>query len=354
MTRFRALLLSVAIATTVCQAPISAQTATDLVEQGVRAYGELEFEAAAASLRRALRATPGSGIPGEDYARALIYLAATEYYRGEADSAEALFQQLVLFDTRRKPDPLVFEPGVTDIFEAVRRETKALTVVVPPRTAFRVGSGHIPVSLYASSFLGTVVEIFDEDSSLVRLVYDGPVSDSLVVTWDGLDSLGRRPDDGDYTLAVTSRRPGGVSLRSTRFPLDVSTVQQDTIPHPPAPADSLLLPERTSGGQGFETLFGGLFIGGAVMLLPSAIAPDADLAATRFLVGGAVSLGGLAGFVWRRPGEMITANVEANRELREDWRERLDNVVSENASRIANIRMVVEAGAPTVVELREQ
>jgi len=253
VTHIRALLLFVAIATATSPARLSAQTASDLVEQGIRAYDELEYEAAAASLRRALRTPPGGDFASEDYARALIYLAATQYYQGDPDSTEALYQQVVLFDTRQRPDPLVFEPGLTDIFEAVRRDVKAITVVVPDRTEIQSGAGQLPVTIYASSFIGTVVEVFDSDSSLVRLIYDGPVSDSLVVRWDGLDSLGVRQADGNYTLSATSRRPGGLSLRSTRFPLNLSTFERDTMPHPLPLADSLFLPERASADRGVKT-----------------------------------------------------------------------------------------------------
>ena len=354
MIRFRALLITVAIATATSPSTTSAQTASALVEQGIRAYAELEFEAAAASLRRALRATPGVEIDNEAYGRALIYLAATQYYRDDPDSTEALFEQLVLFDTRQRPDPLVFEPGVTDIFEAVRRETKALTVVVPDRTEIGVRSGNLPVTLHASSFIGTVVEIFDRDSALTRLVYDGPVSDSLAITWDGLDSLGTRPPDGNYTLAITSRRPGGAALRSTRIPLDLFTIQRDTLAHPPPPTDSLFLPERTGRSQAIETLLGGLLMGGAVMLFPSAMASDADLMGTRFVVGGAMSVAGIVGFVTNRSGRVVPENVAANTALREDWDERVTTTVSENADRIASIRLVIEAGPARVVELRRR
>jgi hypothetical protein len=349
---FRALLLSVAIATATSPVTTYAQTAAALVEQGIRAYDELEFEAAAASLRRALRAVPGVDIGGEAYARALIYLAATQYYRDDPDSTEALFEQLVLFDTRQRPDPLVFEPGVTDIFEAVRRDTKALTVVVPDRTAIGIGAGDLPVTLYASSFIGTVVEIFDQDSSLTRLVYDGPVSDSLVVTWDGLDSTGTRPPDGNYTLAITSRRPGGAALRSTRFPLNLFTTQRDTLAHPLPQADSLFLPERTGRGQTIETLLGGLLMGGAVMVLPGAMASESELMGTRIAVGGAMSIAGIVGFVTRRPGRVLPENVAANNAIREEWDERLRATVAENATRVASIRLVVEAGQPQIVQLR--
>ena len=354
MTSIRALLLMVAIATATSPATLTSQSASDLVEQGIRAYNELEYDAAAASLRRALRTAPGGNFANEDYARALIYLAATQFYQGAPDSTEALYQQLVLFDTRQKPDPLVFEPGLTDIFEAVRRAVKAITVVVPDRTEIQSGGGQLPIIIYASSFIGTVVEVFDADSSLVRLIYDGPVSDSLVVRWDGLDSAGVRPVDGNFMLAATSRRPGGVSLRSTRFPLSLLTIETDTLLHPLPLADSLFLPEQAGTGRGIGTLAGGILMGGAVFLLPSALASDADLAGARYAVGGAMSIAGIVGFVTRRPGRILIDNVAANQAMRNDWNERVDSVVEENANRVAGIRLVVEAGPPRIVELRRR
>ena len=354
MIRLRALLLLVATATATSPARTNAQTATDLVMQGIRAYDELEYEAAAASLRRALRTEPGSEFAREDYARALIYLAATVYYQGDPDSTDALFRQLVLFDTRQRPDPLVFEPGLTDIFEAVRREVKAITVLVPPRTVIQGRSAQLPVAIYASSFIGTVVEVFDEDSALVRLVYDGPVSDSLVVRWDGLDSTGVPLADGNYTLAATSRRPGGVALRSTRFPLSLMTIRRDTLAHPLPLADSLFLPERVGTGRGVETLLGGLLMGGAVLFLPNALASEAELAGARFVVGSAMSLAGIVGFATKRPGRLLVENVAANNALTESWNERVDSVIAENADRVAQTRLVIETGEPRIVDLRRR
>lgn len=354
MTRIRALLLVVAIATAASPATLLAQTASDLVEQGIRAYDELEYEAAAASLRRALRTTPGEDFSSNDYARALIYLAATQFYQNDPDSTEALFEQLVLFDTRQRPDPLLFEPGLTDIFEAVRRDVKAITVVVPERTEIQAGRGQLPITIHASSFIGTVVEVFDSDSSLIRLIYDGPVSDSLVVRWDGLDSLGVRPADGNYTLAATSRRPGGISLRSIRFPLNLLTIERDTLPHPPPLADSLFLLERAGTGRSIQTLFGGVLMGGAVMLLPSALASDAELAGARYVVGGAMSIAGIIGFITKRPGTIFLDNVAANQTLRDDWSDRLETVIEENTNRRAAIRLVIETSPPRIVELRRR
>ena len=351
MTLPRALLLAVAIATGANLHPAGAQTAADLVDQGVRAYGDLEFDAAAAFLRRALSAEAGESIEPNHQARALTYLAAAEFYRGNPDSTEVIFRRLVLFDTRQRPDELVFPPEITNIFDSVRRETKALTAVVPDQSEVNVGAGRFSFVLYASSFLGAVVEITRrEDGAQVRLLYDGPVNDSLTVFWDGLDSARTRPEDGSYVLTVTARRPGGGSLRSHQFPMELRATLRDTLPHPVQPADSLLLPERVTAGRSVEALLGGTLMGAAVMVLPAALSSEAELAGTRFVVGSAVTVAGLAGFVARRPGRALPENVAANEALLHQWRDSLGVVISENRQRIDDVRLSIEIGAPAVVE----
>jgi hypothetical protein len=88
------------------------------------------------------------------------------------------------------------------------------------------------------------------------------------------------------------------------------------------------------------------------MLLPGTLAPDAELASARYAVGGAISLAGIAGFLTKRPGRPLVDNMAANTALRDDWTRRVDAVVAENAARIAAIRIVVDAGAAEIVELR--
>ncbi len=353
MTLLRALLISVAIAAVFTTSEIAAQTPRDLLEQGVRAYGDLEYDAAAAFLQRALRATPGIDIQHEEFGRALIFLAATELYRGNPDLAEERFRQLVIFDTRIRPDELVFPPEVTNIFDAVRRGTKAVTPVVPTRSELEMGVDSFSIVLHASSFTGSVVEILDDAGVSVRLLYDGPVNDSLIVTWDGYDSNGRRPSDGEYELAVTARRPGGRSLRTTTFPVTLEAILRDTIPHPVPLADSLFLPEQAEPSRGYESLLGGVLMGGAIMVLPSVVASDAEISGTRFVVSGSVTLAGIIGFFQRRPGRIFTDNIDANNALRARWQASLDSVLSENVTRNADVRLVIETGPSTQVELEQ-
>jgi len=132
------------------------------------------------------------------------------------------------------------------------------------------------------------------------------------------------------------------------------TIERDTLPHPPPLADSLFLLERAGTGRSIQTLFGGVLMGGAVMLLPSALASDAELAGTRYVVGGAMSIAGIIGFITQRPGTIFLDNVSANQTLRDDWSDRLETVIEENTNRRATIRLVIETSPPRIVELRRR
>ncbi len=77
--------------------PLRAQHggASEVLSGAIRAYGDLEFDAAARMLRRVL--TPPLAIELDDSGRAhaLTYLGAAEHYRGRQDSAIAVFRRLV-------------------------------------------------------------------------------------------------------------------------------------------------------------------------------------------------------------------------------------------------------------------
>jgi hypothetical protein len=67
-----------------------------------------------------------------------------------------------------------------------------------------------------------------------------------------------------------------------------------------------------------------------------------------------MSIAGIVGFFTRRPGQIFVDNVAANQAMRVDWSERINAVIEENANRVDAIRLVVEAGPPRIVELRER
>jgi len=134
--RLRFVVLALLLAT-----PLRAQTgsASDVMARAERAYRALEFDVAASLLRRVLAPPLAAQLADSARARALIYLGAAEHYRGQPDSAVAVFRRLVELAPDAQPDTLVFPPEVTELHHAVRRSMTVVAVrprpdTVPART----------------------------------------------------------------------------------------------------------------------------------------------------------------------------------------------------------------------------
>jgi len=335
--------------------PVHGQTAASLLEDGIRAYQELEFEAAAGFLRRAL--DPALGRQLSDPAasrvltiRALTYLAAAEMLGGNTDSARATFERLVRFDTRYRPDQLIFPPQVTNEYDAVRRASKVITFDAPRHKTLRVGQDSFSFELFASSYHEAVVEIRDRDSVRVRSIYRGPIVDSLDLDWDGRDPERLVVASGPYDLWIQSRDSTGILVRALRVPLDITVETPDTLAHPFEPADSMILPEQHSSGPGVQALAGGLLVGTAVAVLPTLFSSDTDLMGGRLLVAGTVSVAGITTFFRRRPGKPIPENIQLNQALYRSYRDSLAVVVTENERRKTDVQLVITTGSQSVHE----
>lgn len=113
-------------------------SASDIMTRAIGAYRDLEFDAAAMLLRRAL----SSALDDSTRVQALTYLGAAEHYRGRPDSAEAVFRRLVVLAPSYRPDTLVFPPEITRLYIDVHNRTRVVAVVPadtqpsvpPPRT----------------------------------------------------------------------------------------------------------------------------------------------------------------------------------------------------------------------------
>jgi len=86
----------------------------------IRAYQDLDFDAAARLLRRVLTPPLAMELSDAERARALSYLGAAEHYRGRPDSAIAVFRRLAVLAPRDQHDTLIFPPEVTRLYDAVR------------------------------------------------------------------------------------------------------------------------------------------------------------------------------------------------------------------------------------------
>jgi len=134
--RLRFVVLALLVAT-----PLRAQTgsARDVMASAERAYRDLEFDVAASTLRRVLAPPLAAQLDDSARARALAYLGAAEHYRGQSDSAIAVFRRLVELAPEAQPDTLVFPPEVTELYHTVRRSMTVVAVrphvdTLPART----------------------------------------------------------------------------------------------------------------------------------------------------------------------------------------------------------------------------
>jgi hypothetical protein len=327
----------------------AAQGAAVVLAQGVRAYDDLEFDNAAGLLRRALAVQGADALAPAAAARALIYLAATELLREHTDSARAVSRRLVLSNPRFRPDELVFPPQVLTFYEGVRRATPAVIARAAIDTAIRPGAEALEVRLFASTFHDVAATLATEDGRVLRTLYTGPISDSLDLHWNGLDSTGNKPPPaGRYAITVTSLDRQRRVVRILRLPLEVTPGRVDTLPHPAPPPDSLLLPERTPVGPGLRAFAPGALAGVAIAVLPSVVASGEKASGARFVVGGAATIAGIVAFFSHHPGRSIPANAAHNRTLREAWRREDAEVARRNAERARGM-LGIRTGAPVLL-----
>jgi hypothetical protein len=331
---------------------VPAQAPAALVAQGMRAYQDLEFDAAAGLLRRALTPPLADSLDVRERARALTYLGATERFLERRDSAMAVFRRLVLLDPRYRPDPLVFPPEVTRLFDEARLGTKVVAIRTAADTTIPLEQGWLTAWLFPSSPHDVTVGIAGEGGRPLRVLYAGPLGDSLRIRWDGRDSAGALVPGGRVWLTVASRGGRG-GARIVQLPLTFD-LALDTLAHPAPPSPGQLLPERVGRRTALRSLASGLVIGAAALSLPQVVAPGERSTGARVAVGGTLVVSGLVGYFTQRPGRPLPGNIAANRALRDAWRRRTDSIVVDNASRRRAASFRIRAGHVVVVEAGER
>src|SRR3989454_10370231 len=177
-------------------------------------------------------------------------LGASELFRDRRDAALAAFRQIAATDPRYRPSEIIFPPQVTGVFGEARQQTKTVFFQVQQETEFRAKTEHFTARLVASSPHDVAVTIATGDGKLVRRLYDGPIADSLAVTWDGLTEERTPVQSGRYTLRVASRTAGAGQL-ARQLSLEILRAKPDTQPWPAgaglAEGTPLPLPSSSSG-----------------------------------------------------------------------------------------------------------
>jgi len=344
-----ALAFALVILTGAAAGAVRAQTPTDQVARGIRAYRDLEYDSASAILGAAL-AQPSSALADSDRVRGLVYLGASALYRERRDSAATLFGRLLRIDPRYHIDQLVFPPEITGLFQQMKLITRAVAVVVPPVTELHSPGDALSIWLYATTFHPVDVAVLRPNGAPLRTLYQGGVGDSLQLRWDGRAADGNPPDSGRYVLQVNSRGGDGRVVRSAMLSLDLTRVRRDTLLLPAPVPNSLLKPEQAPGGSGLRALATGLVAAVAVTVLPSLVAGRSSASADRFVVAGGLSVAGILGLRAQRRAQPIPENIAANRALQLAWQHQADSVHAENVARRQEVRILIRAGTSRVVE----
>ena len=348
------LLLASLLVLTVRGKVAAQQAATDLLAQGMRAYQSLDYDQAAAILRRGLTRTVGDTLSTAERLQALTYLGASELFRDRRDAALAAFRQIAATDPRYRPSVIIFPPQVTGVFGEARQQTKTVFFQVQQETEFRAKTEHFTARLVASSPHDVAVTITTGDGKLVRRLYDGPIADSLAVTWDGLTEERNPVQSGRYTLRVAPRAAGAGQL-ARQLSLEILRAKPDTQPWPAgaglAEGTPLPLPSSSSSGPAVRSLAEGLAAAVAVVVLPSIVSHDAAGFKGRFAIAAAIGGAGIVSFFAQRSAPAVDAIAGANAAARAAARRRLEQVQQQNAQSAAEVRLIVRAGPATSVEL---
>jgi hypothetical protein len=326
---------------------LAGQAARDVLAQGIRAYDDLDFEQAAGLLRRALAVQGGAALARDDASRALIYLTATELLRDRKDSARAIARRLAITNPRYRPDELVFPPQLLLLYEVVRRATPAVIGEAPTDTTIRPGSEALTLRLYASAVHDVQATLVAFDGRVMRTLYRGPIGDSLALPWNGLDSANVPLQAGSYAITVSSFDRAGKVVRILRMPLAVLPARADTLAHPATPADTVLRPEKRPLGPALRVLAPGLLAGAGMAVLPGAVARGERPSGSRLVIGGALTVAGVAAFLSRKPGRPIPENVTHNALVRA-WRREDTEIVRRNAERAKGV-IGVHIDAPVIL-----
>lgn len=348
----RLLVASLTVCALLVPVQARAQSATALLDQGVRAYSVGEYDGGAWLLRRALATEGADALSNAGMARALLYLTATEVARNQRDSALAAARRLILLDPRYRPDGS-FPPPVMAVYQEARRTAPSVSIRASGDTAIRPGAETFVVRLGSSTAPDVTANVTNAEGRVVRTIFSGTIRDSVDVRWNGLDGSGNVPAAGRYMIVVTPRQgragAAGSGSWTLRLPIELVRSAVDTTPLPPAPPDSLFRPERGDSKGAVRALIPALIAGVAIVALPKVVASGEDASNARLVVGGAVTVAGIAAFFSHHPGQRLPENEQYNRNLRETWQRNSQEIARRNTDLQRQSRMIIRPGVPSLV-----
>jgi hypothetical protein len=328
--------LAVAAALAVTAAPLGAQPRPQSADTGLTfalaAFDAADVGAGVAALRATLAALPESARAIR--ARAGMYLAAAQWWLGQADSADATMREAVATDPFVRLDAARLNPDVTAALLRARREVTVLGVRAPAEDTVRPDSG------------AWTVRVAVGRPGIVRVRYQGA----------GLDTvLASVAVDSSETLPVPLGNTGGVvvqpglgvvhvqlmegasQLAARRIDIAVERLRVDTTRMAPEPSPEQYRVETRRGVVSAPQLLRGLALAAAAAALPMVVAnsalPGSTVSRGAMVLGGTLALGSVVGALAGRPVLPIEDNIQYNRLLRDTWQSRNRGIAADNEYR---------------------
>jgi len=330
---------------------LHAQAATDPLADALSAFNDLDYDVAATRFRAAIALTGAQRLPDADRARALMYLGATEHFRGARPGAIDAFRSLLIIDPRYRPSEVVFPPEVIALYQETRIGIRATSAEIAQLSEIAIPTDRLPIKIFASSLHDIRVRVTTSLGAPERILYEGVIGDSVLVSWDGREASGAAGRPGRYLLRIASRGPGGNTEREVQIPLEVEHVPIDTLSWPDPLNASTLRPETVVRANGTRQVITGLAGAAAVVLLPSLIGAT-DPSSLRYGVAAGVSVAGLVGLATATRPQPVPENIAFNNTLRAEWTRELERIKAENRTRLATVRLRVRVERAVTVEIR--
>jgi len=313
-------------------------TPEQLLAQAITMLGATEPERAVELLRQLvgdLPATAASSVRRD----AQLRLATASWSLGLLDSATVHFQDAARADAFFQPDPDAFNPEEVMAFRAARRAVVAVGVRPPGDTLLDARTGRWPVAVAVSQPGQVQLRLAGLDTAhlaarTVILVVDSTATVSVPVM--GADSAPIAP--GTYRLVVAYSAPGGTVSDST-VSVDVAPTTPDSLAHEAPPPDSLFRLEFRLEPRSGNALLRSIGVGVGAAAIPLLFGDRRlrtwDTQSRALFVGVAVSVTGLATYIFGRPRRLLPDNIDYNRALRSAWEERDRSIAATNAARRA-------------------
>lgn len=328
-----------------------AQVEADPLATALASFNDLDYDVAATRLREALALTGAQRLPDADRARALMYLGATENFRGVRAGAIDAFRSLLIANPRYRPSEVIFPPEVIALYQETRIGIRATSAEITPTSEIAIPTDRLPIKIFASSLHDIRVRVTTSLGAPERILYEGVIGDSLLVSWDGREASGAAGRPGRYLLRIASRGPGGNTEREVQIPLDVEHVAIDTLPWPEPLSSRSLRSETIVRANGTRQVITGLAGAAAVVLLPSVIGAT-DASSLRYGVAAGISVAGLVGLATATRPQPVPENIAFNNTLRAEWAQEFERTKAENRARLATVRLRVRVERAVTVEIR--